>query len=917
MNTYKIQKCGARRCGTCPFVDNSNNFFSSSINLKCYPNTAGLAYLNCKTENVVYLISCKVCNFQYVGETKNSIQKRFSGHRSSIRKGESNQLIHKHFQEDCHGISNCSIFPIEKINATGLNHHNRNSIDQERALTRLRMDREKYWITTLQTAYPFGLNSRLKGVGDFQPSQGNFNRFGGRVRRRKKKHGQRKPKRLRVRHEVSLDFIIRKHRELSNREDYIHFFKTFLYGIPRSDLLNLRERVQNYQDNIEERVKDMILLISEQRLFKPVQISKIRGKAFLHMKFRDKGLDFINLSSILRKKEVTSNIPMYFTEKDPPIIGYRFNNSIAGKLFNYKETLNENGVQNYLDGRLSCECETSTYKDNVHNHIITGDLTIIKNNQLRDLIKKGPKYRLPQRIDWAKDRREIEDLIDSYAEKWINNERKTALNMTVNRGSLRLWKKSVMDQVDKKIEIGKQRFKKTWSAKIEGSMRRELEELKDKYVITVTDKAQNNILFTCKPFYISKVRDELNSPGQRTYQLDHISLEDIHRRVSDFSASKNIRVTDDMKEIPLIYWVPKMHKNPIGSRFIAGSKICSIKPLSQYFSKALKLILNHMKLYSATVLERANINYYWIIDNSLEFMDKIRNVRMEHMQTYDFSTLYPALPQAEIKKQFSKIFNKVFKREGKQFINVNFHKAYFSSRQNTKGCSFRLTDMIEVLEFMLDNIFVRFGNMVYKQVIGVPIGSDAGAEIANLLLFSYESEYIEKLSKQDITLARKFNLCSRYIDDLFVGNFPNFQEHIYNIYPRELAINLASNNTRDIAYLDLRIKIEDASLDFSIYDKRDDFNFEIINFPYIESCIPRKSALGVFYSQLIRYGRICSKISAFKIKSKGLIDKLKTQGYKIEDLRNISLRFFKEKREIVEKYSIDNGNDFIKTIFLG
>ena len=296
-------------------------------------------------------------------------------------------------------------------------------------------------------------------------------------------------------------------------------------------------------------------------------------------------------------------------------------------------------------------------------------------------------------------------------------------------------------------------------------------------------------------------------------------------------------------------------------------------------------------------------------------MDKIKSVRMEHMQTYDFSTLYPALPQAEIKKQFSKIFNKVFKREGKQFINVNFYKAYFSSRQNTKGCSFRLTDMIEILEFMLDNIFVRFGNMVYKQVIGVPIGSDAGAEIANLLLFSYESEYIEKISKQDIQLARKFNLCSRYIDDLFVGNFPNFQEHIYKIYPRELAVNLASNNTRDIAYLDLRIKIEDASLDFSIYDKRDDFNFEIINFPYIESCIPKKSALGVFYSQLIRYGRICSKISSFKIKSKGLIDKLTTQGYKIEELRTLSLRFFKEKRDIVDKYRIDNGNDFVKTIF--
>ena len=51
-----------------------------------------------------------------------------------------------------------------------------------------------------------------------------------------------------------------------------------------------------------------------------------------------------------------------------------------------------------------------------------------------------------------------------------------------------------------------------------------------------------------------------------------------------------------------------------------------------------------------------------------------------------------------------------------------------------------------------------------------------------------------------MALARKFNLCSRYIDDLFVGNFPNFKEHIYKIYPRELVINLESNNPKDIAY---------------------------------------------------------------------------------------------------------------------
>ena len=54
---------------------------------------------------------------------------------------------------------------------------------------------------------------------------------------------------------------------------------------------------------------------------------------------------------------------------------------------------------------------------------------------------------------------------------------------------------------------------------------------------------------------------------------------------------------------------------------------------------------------------------------------------------------------------------------------------------------------------------------------------------------------------------------------------------------------------------------------------------------------------------------------AFKFKIKGLVDKLKSQGYKTEDLRRLSLRFFKERREIIEKFQIANGNDFLKVVF--
>ena len=195
-----------------------------------------------------------------------------------------------------------------------------------------------------------------------------------------------------------------------------------------------------------------------------------------------------------------------------------------------------------------------------------------------------------------------------------------------------------------------------------------------------------------------------------------------------------------------------------------------------------------------------------------------------------------------------------------------------------------------------------------------PIGLDSGQDIANLLLFCYESEYVEKLSKEDIVLARKFNFNRRYIDDLFVANFPEFKNHIYRIYPRELEIKLESSDPSNLAYLDLRIKSTESNVTFSVYDKRDDFNFEIVNYPFSDSCIPKKSALGVYVSQLLRYARICSFFQDFKVKSHALVIKLRNQGYKEGDLRRLTLKLFKDRQEILGKYNIANANIFLTSI---
>ena len=117
-----------------------------------------------------------------------------------------------------------------------------------------------------------------------------------------------------------------------------------------------------------------------------------------------------------------------------------------------------------------------------------------------------------------------------------------------------------------------------------------------------------------------------------------------------------------------------------------------------------------------------------------------------------------------------------------------------------------------------------------------------------------------------------------------------------------------------VTYLDLRIKSTNSNLAFSIYDKRDDFNFEIVNYPFSDSCIPKKSALGVYISQLLRYARICSFFQDFKVKSHALVLKLRNQGYKEADLRRLTLKFFKERQEYLGKYNIANANVFLNNI---
>ena len=148
--------------------------------------------------------------------------------------------------------------------------------------------------------------------------------------------------------------------------------------------------------------------------------------------------------------------------------------------------------------------------------------------------------------------------------------------------------------------------------------------------------------------------------------------------------------------------------------------------------------------------------------------------------------------------------------------------------------------------------------------------------LADIFLYPYEADFIQYLlsaGKKQIHVASRFNLTYmyRYINDVLSINYPEFENYLGQMYHAELEIKDTTESTTSAPYLDVLLSIgRDGKLHSSIYDKRDDYNFHITNFPFLSSNIPSSPAYGVFISQLIRYARACSSYECFILKARRL-----------------------------------------------
>ena len=212
-------------------------------------------------------------------------------------------------------------------------------------------------------------------------------------------------------------------------------------------------------------------------------------------------------------------------------------------------------------------------------------------------------------------------------------------------------------------------------------------------------------------------------------------------------------------------------------------------------------------------------------------------------------------------------------------------------------------NVCEALIYLLDNIYITFGTKLYRQIVGIPMGTNCAPLVADLFLFCYERDFMTSLSdvKQG-EIIEAFRSTSRYLDELLNIDNPYFEGMVNRIYPPELQLNKANTSDTEAPFLDLHLfqtdlfhlKFMISAMTWFWYSKF--FIFGWWRSPFY--------LLRVYISQLIRFARVSSHVADFNARIKSLTAKLLQQGYRYHKLRKTFSKFYRRHYELVSNFSV-------------
>lgn len=885
-------------CRTCEVYDNELSFQGSynkeKHNIITLKNTISIS---CNTGNIIYLITCNNCKIQYVGETKRSLRARIGEHLRSIK--NPNKANCKFFAEHYNQNPLCTSFKVQIIEQMEKNASDK--LNKEELLKQ-----EKYWIKKLRTLAPYGLNDKFnnqnyngsifKNLTNDKPMNNKTNNITKRNRK------PRSAKRNNFDMTYFLKTIEDEHTTNPTlfRSNIIHK----IIGLNKQNLKNLSLITLDHDDNhqVHGIIKDLCLH-KMNIIFKRSNIEyKKSEKPKILVRFNNTLMNYLNISNIIKQSSVKQEWPSFKSntiQTSTPMLIFKYNAPIGTKIFNYRQSIENIDITNHTNSNHKCECENSPYMDIHHKHILTGNLDIIENIRLRELLRKGPKFRTPMKhnIDII-----LEDLLDAL----LNYTEKIALNNKLNNDVFNNWINKIITLTQEKYNEIKNNIHFTYNKFLNiNYFKKDLEELKKKFVFTRVDKASQNFAIICKKFYIQQLLIEVNTNNYETITLNKNTV--ITNLVLD---SSNLKIPVDTKfhNLPYIQLIPKFHKAITKFRIIIASCNAATKPLSITLSKILKLIQIKMKNYSNAIQNCTKLNFYWIIDNHHDILNEIYNLKdkgkLKSINTYDFTTLYTSLVHEEIFTAMEHLYDIAFHKNDNLYINTQSNLGHWT--RNLHSNSYNRKNTIAMTKWLINNTYFQLGNQLYRQIIGIPMGTNAGSFLANLFLHYHELKFGRDNMNKDYKKCFNLRKTFRYIDDITVLNDNNtFDNNISNIYPKSLNLEKVNQCSSEANVLDLDIKISNNPT-IEIFDKRRHFPFNVLIFPHYNSNISQNCLTMTLINEIIRISSVCSDLNLLIKNLQILINNIKHRNYSCRIIRKCLSKVFSPHSKNSSKFKIIN-----------
>ena len=157
------------------------------------------------------------------------------------------------------------------------------------------------------------------------------------------------------------------------------------------------------------------------------------------------------------------------------------------------------------------------------------------------------------------------------------------------------------------------------------------------------------------------------------------------------------------------------------------------------------------------------------------------------------------------------------------YLACNDKKAFFTSTDHRGYKLWSCQNVCDALSYLLDNIYIKFGNKLYRQIVDIPMSTNCAPLVADLFLFRYERDLMTSLSGDNqADIIEALNSTSRYLDDLLNIDNPFFEVMVNQIYPPELQLNKAHTSYTEALFLDLHLSISNGFVSSKTCDKRDD-----------------------------------------------------------------------------------------------